>query len=78
MASNQLKVLGTGADHGILFGVWEELLIGEWGAIELIVDPYSKKKQALIEVTIHTMVDVACRYGEAFSKGTTLVLVAAS
>jgi HK97 family phage major capsid protein len=80
MASNQLsKVLGTGTDeHGALFGVWEQLLIGEWGAIELVVDPYSKKKQALIEVTLHLIVDVACRYGEAFSKATGLVLVAAS
>jgi HK97 family phage major capsid protein len=75
MASNQMsKTLGSGAEHGLLFGVWEQLLIGEWGVMEVIVDPYSLKKQALLEVTIHVIVDVAVRYGQAFSKATNLQL----
>jgi len=73
-ATNQIsKTLGTGSDHGILFGVWAELMIGEWGAMEIITDPYRLKKQGMIEVTNFVMVDVAPRYPEAFCKGTTLV-----
>lgn len=75
-ASNQVsKTLGVGMnEHGIVFGVWSELLIGEWGALELITDPYAKKKQALIEVTSFCMVDIAPKYGEAFCKGTGLTV----
>ena len=74
MASNQIrKDLGTGGtEHGILFGVWDQLLIGEWGAMEIIVDPYAKKKQGLVELTLFVIADVAIRHPEAFSKGTGL------
>lgn len=76
MASNQIrKDLGTGgAEHGIIFGVWDQLLIGEWGALEIIVDPYSKKKQGLVELTLFVIADVAIRHPEAFSKGTGLTV----
>jgi len=76
MASNQLsKTLESSASkHGMIFGVWSELMIGEWGAVEITVDPYSQKKKNLIEVTIHAIVDVALRHGQAFSKATGLTL----
>lgn len=76
MASNQIKKdLGAGSDeHGIIFGVWSELYIGEWGALEIIVDPYTLKKQGLIEVTSHVMADVGLRHAEAFAKGTALTV----
>jgi HK97 family phage major capsid protein len=73
-ASNQVsKVLGTGNDHGIVFGVWGQVIVGEWGAMEIITDPYAKKKQGMIEVTEFLMVDVAVRQPAALCKGTTLV-----
>jgi len=71
--SNQVsKTLGAGAEHGIVFGVWSELMIGEWGALEIITDPYRLKKQGMIEVTSFVMVDVNARHAKAFSKGTGL------
>jgi HK97 family phage major capsid protein len=71
--TNQMsKTLGGGSEHGIVFGVWSELLIGEWGAMEVITDPYRLKKQGMIEVTTFLMVDIAVRYPQAFSKGTGL------
>lgn len=73
-ASNQVsKTLGSGSDHGILFGVWSQLLIGEWGALEIITDPYAKKKQGMIEVTSYLSVDTAVRHAASFCKGATLV-----
>ena len=53
--------------HAIIFGDWSELTIGEWGVIDLIVDPYRLKKQGIIEVTSFCMVDVAIRNPEAFA-----------
>jgi HK97 family phage major capsid protein/HK97 family phage prohead protease len=70
--NNVSKTLGTGSDHGIVFGVWDQLVVGEWGALEIITDPYAKKKQGMIEVTEFLMIDTALRQAAAFCKGTTL------
>jgi HK97 family phage major capsid protein/HK97 family phage prohead protease len=72
-SNNVSKTLGTGSDHGIVFGVWDQLIVGEWGALEIITDPYAKKKQGMIEVTEFLMIDTAIRQAAAFCKGTTLV-----
>lgn len=75
-ATNQVSktMLGSaatgGATHGNLFGVWEELLIGEWGAMEVITDPLTKKKQGMVEVTVFNLLDINARHAEAFSKAT--------
>jgi HK97 family phage major capsid protein len=53
--------------HAIIFGNWSDLLIGEWGVLELIVDPYRLKKQGVIEVTSFLMVDIGVRYPVSFA-----------
>jgi len=59
---------GTSSDcHAIIIGNWPDLVIGLWGVIEIIVDPYRLKKQAVIEVTSFVMVDTALRYPVAFA-----------
>lgn len=75
MASNQfLKNLGAGTnEHGIIFGVWSQLLIGEWGALELLVDPFSLSRQGLVVVVMFMIADVAIRHEEAFTIGTGLI-----
>jgi len=71
IASNQVSAtLGGGAEHGIIFGNWTEVMIGMWGALELVVDPYAKKKQGMIEVTSFQLGDVALRHGQSFCKAT--------
>lgn len=75
MATNQVSsTMGAagaptgGSNHGLIFGNWSDLLIGQFGgAMEMIVDPYSKKKQGLIEVTSFQMCDVAVRHPVSFS-----------
>ena len=53
--------------HAIIIGNWSDLIIAEWGAVEILVDPYRLKKQGVIEVTSFVMVDVALRHPEAFA-----------
>lgn len=67
VASDLDKGTSTGVCSAIFFGNWDDLLIGEWGAIELIVDPYRLKKQGLIEVTSFVMADIAVRHAQSFS-----------
>lgn len=69
-ATNQVpstltKGSNTGTNHLIAFGDWSQCVVGEWGAVELVVDPY-KSKPVIIEVAAHAMVDVLFRYAEAF------------
>jgi len=71
IATNQVSsTLGGGSEHGIIFGNWIDLLIGLFGGIEIVVDPYAKKKQAMIEYTIFAMADVMLRHPESFCKAT--------
>jgi len=73
MASNQISSTLGGAnnEHGILFGSWNELLIGQWGnGIEVVVDPYTLADRGLIRLVIHLMLDVQIRHPEAFCKAT--------
>jgi hypothetical protein len=46
------------------------VLIGTWGALELVVDPYALKKQGMIEVTSFQLADIALRHGQSFTKDT--------
>jgi HK97 family phage major capsid protein/HK97 family phage prohead protease len=65
--STLTKGTSTGVCHAVLFGVFSEVMVGEWGVLELITDPLRLKKQAMIEVTSFQMVDVALRHPEALA-----------
>ncbi|MBZ0106139.1 MAG: phage major capsid protein [Sulfuricella denitrificans] len=70
-ATNQVSAtLGGGSEHGLIFGNWSDLMIGMWGALEIVVDPYALKKQGMVEVTSFQMVDIALRHAESFCKAT--------
>lgn len=79
-STNQVSALMStlvdsgGSQHGIIFGNWADLMIGFWGAMELVIDPYTLKKQALIEVASFQMADLAIRHAGSFcvSTGATL------
>jgi HK97 family phage major capsid protein len=66
MTSPGLAASG-GTYYGLIFGNWADLLIGQFGgAMELIVDPYTLKKQGMIEVASFQMCDVEVRHGPSF------------
>lgn len=59
-----------GAEQGIIFGNWEEVLIGNWGALELLTDPYVLALQGMIRVLGFQMVDIEIRHAGSFCKST--------
>lgn len=75
-STSQLSKVMSGSDptggssYGLVFGNWSDMIIGMWGALEMIPDPYAKKKQGLIELTTFQMTDVLLRHGESFVKAT--------
>jgi HK97 family phage major capsid protein len=51
----------------IIFGDWSKLYIGQWGGLDIIVDPYSLKKKGEIEVSVLSMYDSAPVWPAAFA-----------
>jgi HK97 family phage major capsid protein/HK97 family phage prohead protease len=80
-ATNQVsKTMGAGglpsggSNNGLIYGNWADVIIGQFGgAMEMIVDPYSLKKQGLIEVTSFQMADVAIRHPGSFAVATNML-----
>lgn len=74
-ATNQLKKnLGVGTDeHGAVFAAWGQGIIVDWGAIDLTVDPYTRARQGLVNITGLYLADWNTRHEESFAKATGLV-----
>ena len=72
MASNQvLTNMGTNTNEvGVIFGNWDDLMIGMWGALEIRVDPYTLAGQGLLKITSFQMIDIAVRRAQSFAKST--------
>jgi len=64
--SNLVKGTGT-ALSALVFGDFSQLLINQWGFMDLSVDEFSRKKEGLIEVTVNVFVDVLVKQPKAFS-----------
>jgi HK97 family phage major capsid protein len=54
----------------LFFGDFSQVIIGEWGVLDLTVNPYVKDIEGLVRVTAHQAVDVGVRHAGAFSIGT--------
>jgi hypothetical protein len=67
MSSEQL------ASGNLIFGSWDELVIGSWGVLELATDSGGTRfNQAQVGIRAMWMVDVLLRYPQAFVVSTNL------
>jgi HK97 family phage major capsid protein len=57
------------ASGDVFFGVWNQMLMGMWGALDLQVNPYALDTSGGVRVTALQDVDVAVRHPEAFTRG---------
>jgi len=65
--SNLTKGTSTTICHGIVFGNWQEMLVGTWGdALDLTVDPYYYADQGMVRVIAMAMVDCNVRHPKSF------------
>ena len=59
---------GTGtALSAYIVGVWSELLIGQWGGIDLLSDPFTQATNGLLRIVINGYFDVDVRHAASFS-----------
>lgn len=56
----------------VLFGDWSQLVIAEWGALELDVNPYANFPAGITGVRAFYTVDVGVRYAASFSYSTAI------
>lgn len=64
--SNLTKGSGTGLS-ALLFGRWSDVIIGEWGTLEILVDPYTYSTSGSVQITIFYSCDIAIRHPVAFA-----------
>ena len=57
---------GTSNCTSALFGAWSEVLVGGWGGLQFIVDPYTAKANGVLEISAMAYHDVLVRHPEAF------------
>lgn len=63
---------GTGLS-ALIFGAWQELLIGQFGGMDLIADPYTQSAEGNVRLTIHAEFDIALRNAESFAAITDII-----
>jgi HK97 family phage major capsid protein len=58
---------GVGVCSAIFFGNWADLIIGMWGGLDILVDPYTGGTAGTVRVIALQDVDVAVRHAESFA-----------
>lgn len=59
---------GTGTNlSAIVFGNFNDLVIGQWGGLDLIVDPYTLATQGKVKLVINSYWDVLVRRAKSFA-----------
>jgi len=61
MSSNQMS------SATMLFGDWSQVVVGEWGVLQVEVNPYANFQAGIIGVRAMVSIDVGLRYAAAFS-----------
>jgi hypothetical protein len=66
VASNLVKGTSGAVCSAIFFGNWQELLIGMWSAIDILVDPYTGGTAGTVRVIAYLSADINARHPESF------------
>ena len=63
--SNQFPSSGT--LNQVIFGDFSQVLFLEWAGYDIVVDPFSGKKEGTVEITIQRLMDMIIRRSKSFS-----------
>lgn len=59
---------GTASNlSAVIFGAWADLLIGQWGGIDLLVDDVTEAARGNVRLVAHSEWDIAARHAESFA-----------
>jgi HK97 family phage major capsid protein len=70
--SNQVPANLTKGNSGavcsaIIFGNWADLIIGQWGSLDILTDPYTGSAAGTVRVRVLQDVDCGVRHAESFA-----------
>jgi HK97 family phage major capsid protein len=65
--STLTKGSASGVCSAIIFGVWDQLFIGQWGGYDIIIDPYSLSNIAEVKLTVVSHFDTGVGHPESFA-----------
>ncbi|MFZ2905334.1 MAG: phage major capsid protein [Cyclobacteriaceae bacterium] len=65
--SNLVKGSSGAVCSAILFGNFNDLIIGMWGGMDVMANPYTKAKEGQVEIIANVYADVAVRRAESFA-----------
>lgn len=71
--SDLTKGSSTGVCSATIFGNWADLLIGEWGSAEIMVDEVTQAANRIKRLHIWQTLDIAVRRGQSFSAMTDML-----
>lgn len=71
--SNLTKGTANGVCSAAIFGNWADLVIGMWGVLDLLVDPYTNSTSGAVRVVALQDVDIALRNAESFATAVDLL-----
>lgn len=58
-----------GAGKGVVFANWSDFVIGQWGGMDITVDPYTVAKEGKVRLVINTYWDGKFRRDESYAVG---------
>lgn len=59
---------GTGYNlHAIIFGNWADLLMGQFGGLDVVIDPYTQATNTLLRIVVNSWWDIALRHSASFA-----------
>lgn len=56
-------------EEGIVFGNWADYVIGQWGSLDITVDPYTKAADGQVRLVINSFFDMKARRDDSFAIG---------
>lgn len=65
--SNLTKGTSAGNCSAILFGNWSDLIVGQWGGLDVMVDPYTLAAEGKYRVIVDSFWDVFVRRVQSFA-----------
>lgn len=56
-------------DGDVFLGVWDEVVVGMWGGLEVLTDPYSESLRGRLRIVVFQSMDIAIRHPASFCLG---------
>lgn len=57
----------SGACSAVIFGNFQDVIIAQWGGMDLLIDPFTSKGKGVVEVSAAAYHDIGVRHPESFA-----------